>query len=101
MVVIAARQPGPRPETIRTRLARFMPTRITSGWSVAWSAGIEHAEDIADEHELQMAEHLGCYGAAVAHALAQAELTAERLRRAPTARLPTTGCKRSRSRFGR
>ncbi len=80
MVVIAARQPGLRPETIRTRLARFMPTRAASGWSVNWSAQVEHAEDIADEHELQIAEHLGCYGSAVGHALALSELTVKQLR---------------------
>jgi hypothetical protein len=80
MVVIAARQPGLRPETIRTRLARFMPTRAAAGWSVNWSAHVEHAEDIADEHELQIAEHLGCYGSAVGHALALSELTTRQLR---------------------
>jgi hypothetical protein len=80
MVVIAARQPGLRPETIRTRLARFMPTRAAAGWTVSWSAHVEHAEDIVDEHELQIAEHLGCYGSAVGHALAQSELTVQQLR---------------------
>src|SRR5437764_12592172 len=80
MVVIASRQPGLRPETIRTRLARFMPSRVATGWSVAWSAGTEHADEFSGEHELRAAEHLGCYGSAVAHALAQAELAAERLR---------------------
>ncbi len=80
MAVITSRQPGLRPETIRTRLARFMPSRTSSGWSVSWSAHNEHADDIADEHELQAAEHLGCYGVAVAHSLAQAELTPQRLR---------------------
>lgn len=79
MVVIASRQPGLRPETIRTRLARFMPTRAAAGWTVHWSARTEHAEEITDEHELQVAEHLGCYGSAVGHALAQAELTIQQL----------------------
>jgi hypothetical protein len=80
MAVITSRQQGLRPETIRTRLARFMPSRSASGWSVTWSAGIEHADEITDEHELRTAEHLGCYGSAVAHALAQAELAPQRLR---------------------
>ena len=80
MAVITSRQPGLRPETIRTRLARFMPSRAAAGWSVTWSAGVEHADEITDEHELRAAEHLGCYGSAVAHALAQAELAPQRLR---------------------
>ncbi len=80
MAVITSRNPGFRPETIRTRLARFMPSRTAGGWSVAWSSHHEHADEISDEHELQTAEHLGCYGSAVAHALAQAELTPQRLR---------------------
>jgi OsmC-like protein len=80
MAVITSRNPGFRPETIRTRLARFMPSRTSAGWSVAWSASYEHSAEISDEHELQAAEHLGCYGTAVGHALAQAELTPQRLR---------------------
>jgi organic hydroperoxide reductase OsmC/OhrA len=80
MVVIASRQPGVRPETIRTRLARFMPTRAAAGWTVGWSAQTERPEDIADDDQLRAAEHLGCYGAAVAHALAQAEIAPLKLR---------------------
>jgi len=80
MVVIASRQPGLRPETIRTRLARFMPTRAAAGWTVAWSAQTERAEEIADEDQLRAAEHVGCYGAAVAHALAQADIAPLKLR---------------------
>jgi hypothetical protein len=70
---------GPRPETIRTRLARFMPNRVSAGWSVTWSTLTERAEEIANDDELR-AEHLGCYGSAVAHALGQAEIYPTRLR---------------------
>jgi hypothetical protein len=80
MAVITSRHQGLRPETIRTRLARFMPSRAATGWTVAWSAGYEHAEEIFDELELRTAEHLGCWGNTVAHALAQAELAPRRLR---------------------
>jgi hypothetical protein len=80
MAVITSRQPGLRPETIRTRLARFMPSRAATGWSAAWSAGSDHAEEIADELELRTVEHLACYGTVVSHALAQAELAPRRLR---------------------
>jgi organic hydroperoxide reductase OsmC/OhrA len=80
MAVIASRQPGVRPETIRTRLARFMPTRAAAGWTVGWSTQTERPEEIADDDQLRAAEHLGCYGAAVAHALAQAEIAPLKLR---------------------
>jgi len=78
MVVVTSRQTGARPETIRTRLARFMP-RTPTGWSIAWSAHTERPDEIADEAELQAAEHLGCFGLAVSHALAQAHIAAVRL----------------------
>jgi organic hydroperoxide reductase OsmC/OhrA len=80
MAVVTSRQTGLRPETIRTRLARFMPKAVATGWSIVWSSQTERPDEISDEHELQAAEHLGCYGAAVAHALAQAEVAAVRLR---------------------
>jgi organic hydroperoxide reductase OsmC/OhrA len=80
MVVIASRQQGQRPETIRTRLARFMPIRAVAGWSVAWAANTDRAEEISSEDELAATEHLGCYGAAVAHALAAAEVAPVRVR---------------------
>lgn len=80
MAVITSRHPGLRPETIRTRLARFMPSRAATGWTVAWSSAYEHADEIFDEFELRTAEHLGCWGNTVAHALAQAELAPKRLR---------------------
>jgi organic hydroperoxide reductase OsmC/OhrA len=80
MAVVTSRQTGLRPETIRTRLARFMPKAVATGWSIAWSSQTERPDEISDEHELRAAEHLGCYGAAVAHALAQAEVAAVRLR---------------------
>jgi organic hydroperoxide reductase OsmC/OhrA len=80
MVVVTSRQTSPRPETIRTRLARFMPNKASSGWSITWSAQTEHADEIANDHELRAAEHLGCYGAAVSHALAQAEISPLKLR---------------------
>ena len=80
MVVIASRQAGQRPETIRTRLARFMPRGAAPAWSVAWSAHAERAEDIATEDQLAAAEHIGCFGSAVAHALARAEMAPTRLR---------------------
>ena len=48
MVVIAARQAGPRPESIRTRLAPY--------WQPPVLPELE-----TDEYELQTAEHLGCY----------------------------------------
>jgi len=80
MVVIASRQAGQRPETIRTRLARFMPRGAAPAWSVAWSAHTERADEIATEDQLTAAEHVGCFGSAVAHALARAEMTPTRLR---------------------
>jgi hypothetical protein len=80
MVVIASRQPNHRPETIRTRLARFMPSRAATGWSISWSAQTDCPEEIVDDLELRVAEHVGCYGAAVTHALAQAEVAPLRLR---------------------
>jgi organic hydroperoxide reductase OsmC/OhrA len=80
MVVVTSRQTGARPETIRTRLARFMPKGPATGWSIVWSAQVERPEEVTNEDELRAAEHLGCYGAAVAHALAQAEIAALRLR---------------------
>jgi len=80
MVVIASRQAGQRPETIRTRLARFMPKGPAAGWSVAWSAHTERAEDMASEDELAAAEHLSCFGSAVAHSLARAEIAPTHLR---------------------
>jgi osmotically inducible protein OsmC len=76
----AARQPGLRPETIRTRLARFMPARAGTGWSVTWSSHTEHRDEIGDEEELRAAEHLGCFGAALAHTLGQAGAAPRRLR---------------------
>jgi organic hydroperoxide reductase OsmC/OhrA len=90
MVTVTSRQAGIRPETIRTRLARFMPKGPATGWSIAWSAQTERPEEIANEDQLRAAEHLGCYGAAVAHALAQAEVAAVRLRVTAEA-LPATG----------
>src|SRR5919199_6804457 len=75
-----ARQPGPRPETIRTRLARFMPARAGTGWSVTWSSHTEHRDEIGDEEELRASEHLGCYGSAIAHALGQAGAAPTRLK---------------------
>src|SRR5215831_8888487 len=80
MVVVTSRQMSPRPETIRTRLARFMPNRTATGWSVTWSTQIERADEINNEDELRAAEHLGCYSSAVAHALGQAEISPIRLR---------------------
>lgn len=80
MVVIASRQAGQRPETIRTRLARFMPRGAAPAWSVAWSAHAERADEIATEDQLTVAEHIGCFGSAVAHALARAEMAPTRLR---------------------
>src|SRR5260370_33086859 len=71
---------GRRAGTIRTRLARFMPNRPSSGWSITWSAQTEHADEITNDDELRAAEHLGCYGAAVSHALAQAEISPLKLR---------------------
>jgi hypothetical protein len=71
MVVIASRQPGSRPETIRTRLARFMPKTAAAGWSVGWSAQSERPAEIRSEDELAAADHLGCYGTALSHVLAQ------------------------------
>jgi organic hydroperoxide reductase OsmC/OhrA len=97
MVVVSSRQTGERPETIRTRIARFMPNRASTGWSISWSAQTERADDIANDDELRAAEHLGCYGAAVAHALGQAEIsplkllmTAEAGAAPDGARLPIT-----------
>jgi len=86
MVATASRQPGYRPETIRTRLARFMPKIATAGWSVAWSASNEHDAEIGSEDELAAAEHLGCFGAALSHAMAAAEIAPTRLRLAAEAK---------------
>jgi organic hydroperoxide reductase OsmC/OhrA len=80
MVVIASRQAGQRPETIRTRLARFMPRGAAPAWSVAWSARTARPDEIASEDQLAVADHVGCFGAAVAHALGRADLAPTRLR---------------------
>jgi len=80
MVVVTSRQMGLRPETIRTRLARFMPNRASTGWSITWSTQTERPDEINNDDELRAAEHLGCYGAAVAHALGQAEIAPLKLR---------------------
>jgi OsmC-like protein len=69
-----------RPETIRTRLARFMPAAAGAGWAVTWSSSVEHRDEIGDEQELRASEHLGCYGAAIAHTLAKAGAAARRLK---------------------
>ena len=53
MVVIASHQAGARPETIRTRLARFMPRTTATGWSVAWSARTERADELGSEDDLR------------------------------------------------
>ena len=79
MVVATSQQTGSRPETIRTRLARFMPSRAAAGWSISWSAEAPRPEDMGDEYELRAADHLGCFGAAVSHALARANVAATRL----------------------
>ena len=90
----AARQPGPRPETIRTRLARFMPAKAGAGWSLTWTSHIEHRDEIGDEEELRASEHLGCYGSAIAHTLAKAGAAPTRLKlsvdTAPTPETETT-----------
>ena len=93
MAVIATRQPGLRPETIRTRLARFTPNKAAaSGWSVSWSGHTDCPEEITDDDELRAAEHIGCFGTAVAHALAQAGVAPLRLRvTAETSANPQTG----------
>ena len=80
MPVVTSRQAGLRPETIRTRLARFMPNRVSTGWTISWSAQTERPDEIDGDDELRAAEHLGCYASAVAHALAQAEIAATKLR---------------------
>ncbi len=80
MVVIASHQAGARPETIRTRLARFMPRTTATGWSVAWSSRTERADELGSEDELSAAEHIGCYGAALSHALAKVEISPVGLR---------------------
>ena len=85
MVVTASRQPGARPESIRTRLARFMPRAGGGAWSVAWSAQTERADELTSEEELTVSEHVGCFGAAVAHALSASEIAAIRLRVTATA----------------
>lgn len=85
MVVTASRQPGARPETIRTRLARFMPRAGAGAWSVAWSAQTERADELTSEEELNVSEHVGCFGAAVAHALSASDICATRLQVTATA----------------
>jgi organic hydroperoxide reductase OsmC/OhrA len=80
MVVIASRQTNVRPETIRTRLARFMPVRSAAGWSLAWAAHTERPDEIFEDDQARAADHIGCYGAAVAHALGQAGVAPLRLR---------------------
>jgi hypothetical protein len=81
MLVTAPRQPALHPQTIRTRLARFTPGR-GGGWTTSWSCQTHRRADIsaADEFEARVADHLGCYGAALSHALAQAGVAPERLR---------------------
>jgi hypothetical protein len=79
MVVATSQQTGSRPETIRTRLARFMPNRAAAGWSVSWSAEAPRPEDIGDEYQLRAADHLGCFGVALSHALARSNVAATRL----------------------
>jgi organic hydroperoxide reductase OsmC/OhrA len=79
-MTVTARQPGLRPETIRTRLARFMPSRTAGGWSVTWTGHTEHREELNDEDEVRASEHVGCYGAALAHTLGQAGAAPNRLR---------------------
>src|ERR1051325_2147285 len=79
MVVTASRQPAYRPETIRTRLARFMPKAAAAAWAVAWSAQTERADEMNSEDELAAAEHIGCFGAALSHGLARAEINDSQL----------------------
>ena len=77
---VTARQPGLRPETIRTRLARFMPSRAGSGWLVTWTGHTDHRDEVTDEDEVRASEHVACYGAALAHTLGQAGAAPNRLR---------------------
>jgi organic hydroperoxide reductase OsmC/OhrA len=71
-----------------------MPARAGTGWSVTWSSHTEHRDEIADEEELRASEHLGCYGAAIAHTLGQAGTAPTRLKltveTAPTPDTETT-----------
>ncbi len=80
MVATAARQPGHRPETIRTRLARFIPRGAAAAWSAGWLSQTERAAEASSDDELNVAEHFGCYAAAISHALAKAEMAPARLR---------------------
>jgi hypothetical protein len=57
-----------------------MPSKAESGWSVTWTGHTAHRDEIADQDELNASEHLGCYGAALAHTLSQAGAAATKLR---------------------
>ena len=71
-----------------------MPAKAGTGWSVTWTSETEHRDEIADEEELRASEHLGCYGAAIAHMLGQAGAAPSRLKlsvdTAPTPETETT-----------
>jgi organic hydroperoxide reductase OsmC/OhrA len=95
MVVTASRQPTYRPETIRTRLARFLPRAAAAGWAVAWSAQTERSDEISSEEELAAADHLGCFGAALSHALAKADISASHLQLAAETPPSTDGSPQS------
>jgi organic hydroperoxide reductase OsmC/OhrA len=68
-----------------------MPKVASAGWSVAWSASNEHSTEIASEDELAAAEHLGCFGAALSHAMAAAEIAPTQLRLAAEAHAAPEG----------
>jgi organic hydroperoxide reductase OsmC/OhrA len=57
-----------------------MPAKAGTGWSVSWSSHTEHRDEFADEEELRASEHVGCYGSAIAHSLAQAGASPTRLK---------------------
>lgn len=59
-------------EDLATRLARFTTTGSSaSAWSATWASRTQRGEGEPTPVEAQLADHLACYGAAVAHALAR------------------------------
>jgi organic hydroperoxide reductase OsmC/OhrA len=84
-MAVTARRPGIRPETIRTRLARFMPRGADEQpWTVIWAAHTERRDELSGSEELRAADHLGCYGSDLAHAMAQEGLAPRRTRLSAT-----------------
>jgi organic hydroperoxide reductase OsmC/OhrA len=84
-MAVTARRPGIRPETIRTRLARFMPRGADEQpWTVVWAAHTDRRDELSGSEELRAGDHLGCYGSDLSHAMAQEGLAPRRTRLSAT-----------------